>query len=549
MKVVLVSLEDGIIGCGFRKMAAFVERINPDTTTCYVSTNFHHTFMSHLLSRYGGKIQEELLDRIAAPLAEADLVGFSSMTGYAAITRGVIKKIKERSPKTFLLWGGIHPIIHPEDAIMAEVDAICTGEGEFAFEEFFESFRHGRDYTGLRNFWFKRDGKVIRNPFRPLMTPVEMRTLPFPKYAGREFIFHPRHGFVPVRLRDYLMTNGLGYCTIWSIGCPFRCTYCGNTKFIDNDAKYTKIRHPGARFIVEEIKAVRSKHPHVTTANFHDDSFLAIPKPELIEFAELWKQELDIPFAVYGVIPNYVREDKLEILTWAGMNRVRMGIQSGSERILNFYRRPTPIEKIENGARVLAKFKKYHIPPAYDIIVDNPIETAEDVKDTLRMIYRLARPYILYIYSLRIIPNTTLEQQMKELGVKVEDINAYYHVLNPTLANCLLYLFTFYRPSERVFRYLLTFVRPFKDSPPKHRLLMLTLRFIYLLKKGYDHFRFMDFSIIPGRTGYLLWRVGLIEFWRRHFNQKAPRPPYMDPSDVADSVPLGAEQLEPDGVK
>ena len=108
--------------------------------------------MSHLLSRYGGKIQEELLDRIAEPLAEADLVGFSSMTGYAAITRGVIKKIKERSPKTFLLWGGIHPIIHPEDAIMAEVDAICTGEGEFAFEEFFESFRHGQDYTGLRNF-------------------------------------------------------------------------------------------------------------------------------------------------------------------------------------------------------------------------------------------------------------------------------------------------------------------------------------------------------------------------------------------------------------
>ena len=45
MKVVLVSLEDGIIGCGFRKMAAFVERINPDMTTCYVSTNLRLTIM------------------------------------------------------------------------------------------------------------------------------------------------------------------------------------------------------------------------------------------------------------------------------------------------------------------------------------------------------------------------------------------------------------------------------------------------------------------------------------------------------------------------
>jgi len=549
MKVALLSLEDGIIGCGFRKMAAFVERINPDTTTCYVSTNFHHTFMSHLLSRYGGKMQEELLERIAEPLAEADLVGFSSMTGYAAITRGVIKKIRERSPKTFLLWGGIHPIIHPEDAITADVDGICTGEGEFAFEEFFDVWRHGRDYTSVRNFWFKRDGKPIRNPFRPLMNPPEMRTLPFPKYAGQEFIFHPKQGFVPVRLQDYLMTNGLGYCTVWSIGCPFHCTYCGNTKFIENDPKYTKIRHPGARFIVEEVKAVRSKHPHVTTINFHDDSFLAIPKADLIEFAELWKRELDIPFAVYGVIPNYVREDKLEILTWAGLNRVRMGIQSGSERILSFYRRPTPVEKIENGARALAKFKKYHIPPAYDIIVDNPIETAEDVKDTLRLIYRLARPYILYIYSLRIIPNTMLEKQMKELGVKMEEINAYYHRLNPAIANCLLHLLTFYKPPERLFRYLLTFVRPFKDSPRKHRLLMLTLRFIYLLKKGYDHFRFMDFSIIPGRTGYLLWKIGLIDFWRRHFNPKPPRPQSMDHSDALESVPLRADQLQLEGVK
>lgn len=31
---------------------------------------------------------------------------------------------------------------------------------------------------------------------------------------------------------------------------------------------------------------------------------------QLEEFAELWKAELDLPFAVYGVIPNYVKEDK-----------------------------------------------------------------------------------------------------------------------------------------------------------------------------------------------------------------------------------------------
>jgi len=539
LKIALVSLEDGIIACGFRRMASFIERLNPDTSTCYVSTNFHHTFMSHLLTRYGGKLQEELLERIAEPLLDADLVGFSSMTGYAGITKGVIRKIRERSRKPFLLWGGIHPIIHPEDAIQADVDAICTGEGELAFEEFFDSWKNGRDFTKTTNFWFKKDGAVTKNCFRPLMTPPEMRSLPFPKYAGNELIFHPKQGFVPVQLSDYLLSNGLGYCTIWSIGCPLRCTYCGNTKFIDNDPKYVKIRHPGARFVVDEIKAVREKHPHVSAVNFHDDSFMALPKPDLIEFAELWKREVNIPFAIYGVIPNYVRADKLEILTWAGMNRVRMGIQSGSKRILDFYQRPTPIDKIENGAAALALFKEYHIPPAYDIIVDNPIETVEDVHETLRLIHRLARPYILYIYSLRVIPNTTLEQQMKQLGVKLEDISAYYHVLNTTFANCLLLLLTFYKPPQRVFDWLLRFARPISEKPPKHRALMLLCRFIYLLKKGWDHLRFMDFSIIPGRSGYWLWKLGVIDFWRRRFYATPQTPPGVSGGALAQPAASG----------
>ena len=67
---------------------------------------------------------------------------------------------------------------------------------------------------------------------------------------------------------------------------------------------------------------------------------MAIPYRQIEEFAELWKAELDLPFAVYGVIPNYVNRDKFELLTWAGMNRVRMGIQSGSRNTLDVLQAP-----------------------------------------------------------------------------------------------------------------------------------------------------------------------------------------------------------------
>ena len=156
--------------------------------------------------------------------------------------------------------------------------------------------------------------------------------------------------------RHYIDNDGLSYTTLWSIGCPFHCTYCGNTKFISNDPKYKRIRHPSARYIVDEVKTARARFPHLSQVSFHDDSFMAIPYREIEEFAELWKAELDLPFAVYGVIPNYVKRDKFELLTWAGMNRIRMGIQSGSRNTLEFYKRPSPPEKIlaaGDGQRVV----------------------------------------------------------------------------------------------------------------------------------------------------------------------------------------------------
>ena len=338
-----------------------------------------------------------------------------------------------------MIWGGIHPIIQPEDAILADVNAICTGEGEFAFEEFLDNFKHDRDYTNTKNFWFKPNGhghsngngdQLIKNHFLPLMTVQEMEKLPFPQYgAETEKIYLPGHGFVKMGAEDYLLNDGLGYTTLWSIGCPFHCSYCGNTKFIANDAKYKRIRHPSARYMVDQVKDARARFPHLSQVSFHDDSFMAIPYGQLEEFAELWHDELKLPFAVYGVIPNYVRQDKFELLSWAGMNRVRMGIQSGSKNMLDFYKRPTPPEKILKAGEVIASFApKYHIPSAYDIIMDNPIETRDDVKSTLQLLYMMDRPYTLFIYSLKVIPNTGLAAAMEERGVDLEEIDDSYLV-------------------------------------------------------------------------------------------------------------------------
>src|ERR1700747_2014796 len=151
MKIHMVSLEDGITAIGFRRIAAFVQQLNADTRVCHVGTR-RYLSPSKLIFRTMGETQSfarKDIDEIAETVAAADLIAFSSMTGYGGWTKEVATRIRAINPRAYVMWGGIHPIIYPEDAIKSDVDAICTGEGEFAFSEFIHRLEKGRDYRDV----------------------------------------------------------------------------------------------------------------------------------------------------------------------------------------------------------------------------------------------------------------------------------------------------------------------------------------------------------------------------------------------------------------
>jgi anaerobic magnesium-protoporphyrin IX monomethyl ester cyclase len=521
MRIHLVCVEDGLIALGFRKMTALVKSIHPNTHTYYVPLS-RRSMWKRITATEHDRDARFHARAVAEEIAHAEIVAFSSMSDYADFVKAIIAEVREINPHAYVVWGGIHPIIVPEDAV-GFADAVCTGEGEIAFQEFFEKFAAGRDFTDTRNFWFRREGEVIKNGFLPLMTGEEMSAQPTLEYAsGEEMLFTPERGFTTIGLREYLTFNNLGYNTIWSIGCPFRCTYCGNTKFILNDPKYRKLRHLTVDAMMSELERAVKVHPHLNSVLFHDDSFMALPRAVLRDFADAYKERVGIPFCVFGVIPNYVRDEKFDILVDAGMNRVRMGIQSGSARILEFYRRPSPPEKIMAATEVIGKYTPYMIPPAYDIIVDNPIETKEDIDATLRLLFEMPRPFTLNLFSLRVMPNTDMAEQFEELAIRPEDMAEGYFGLAPTLANALVYLMAILRPPRFLFEWWIRKAKPFHEAQKHYPKLNQSLRMLYFMRRGTDHLRNMDFGHSPGYVGWILWKLGVIGWWKQHVLKPYP---------------------------
>ncbi|MFH1450803.1 MAG: radical SAM protein, partial [archaeon] len=410
MKVKLVSIENGIAAFGFRRIASLTRNLNPATEIYFITAGNLYSLTTHLFPSTQRKLSEQDLDAIAEELAEADLLCFSAMSPSALYVEEIASAVKQKNPGIFIFWGGTHCIISPEEAIK-HVDAICTGEGEVSFPLFYQAFVEGRDYTATPNMWFRTEKGIIKNKNQTLCTSQEFDSFPHMFYGLDCQIYDWKaKQFRQFTKNDYIEYNGLSYKTIWTIGCPFSCTYCANDAFLKLDRNYARIRYPSVDYILREIESAIRNYPFISTILFYDDNFTSLPLDILKLFSEQYKKRIGLPFMIAGLHPNLITEEKIALLAEAGMNRGRMGIQSGNKKTLGIFNRNCTLEKIKESAGILAAAaRKYKmIPPAFDIISDNPWETREDIIQTLKFLYELKRPYTLTVLSLRLFPNTKL---------------------------------------------------------------------------------------------------------------------------------------------
>lgn len=331
----------------------------------------------------------------------ADIVGITVVTVVAEAAASLTNFIRQRFHIP-AIWGGIEPTIEPEKSLRV-ADAVCIGEGEDALAEVLAGLdADGTVPSGVANVWVRgSNGTVHKNAMRPLRQDLD--ALP-PLDCSPEEKFYVE-GEDVVSNWSVEKLDGF-YETMTSRGCPFACAYCCNAQLrkLYPGQRYVRRRSPGN--VIEELISAQKIVP-IEFISFQDDVF-TFDREWLAEFARSYKKHVGLPFWCYT---HALHTDfgSLELLHDAGLRRVTLGIQSGSQRILKeIFNRPVPNRKVIESARVL---ERIGLEYNFDVITNTPFETEEDCIDTLELLLALPRVRFDFgLSKLSIYPNTEVER-------------------------------------------------------------------------------------------------------------------------------------------
>jgi radical SAM superfamily enzyme YgiQ (UPF0313 family) len=343
--------------------------------------------------------KEILVERLEE--IKPDLIGFSFFSVTFDTVSNLTSHIRKKIPDTPIIFGGLHAIVAPHECI-EHADIVCTGEGEEVIRELLERWDEYKkkgsiDTSGL---WFRdKNGNVIKNPERPVIKDLD--SIPFPIYGENETLIDDDAILDKMKPGPYL--NAHVY-TFTERGCPYHCTYCIHSMWKENGFKI--FRRRSVDNIMEEVKDLvhRLGMRHII---FHDEIFI-INKKWIREFSEKFRKQFHEPYGIKFtgyVHPLTTDEEMLKMMVDAGLSRVGMGVQSGSERINKeiFKRNHRPEESIKM-AKMLQEYDFEIIQ--YDLLVNNPFETDEDRKHTFDLLLEFPPPFypglfglVIYKYS------------------------------------------------------------------------------------------------------------------------------------------------------
>lgn len=330
------------------------------------------------------------------------VVGFQVYSydfNFVAESIGIIKKLL---PGTIVIIGGPH-VSATNTASLQEIpdtDFAFAGEGEIGLPMLMKRLLRNENIPfGEIPGLIYREGDGVRMNPRAIISDLD--TLEFPAWElmkPGDYPDSPQGGFYKKFPIAPISTTR---------GCPYLCTFCGSAV---NMGK--KLRFRSIPMVLREMSMLYSQYG---VGEFHiiDDMF-NFHKQRVRDFCKgIQEHKLDISYT----FPNGLRLDHLDLemlqmMKETGAYAFNVGIESGSQRILDMMKKNLTLEFIEEKVNLIVEAG---LDPCGFFIIGFPGETAADIKATIAFAKRLKLKRAHFSNFLP-LPGTEATRRLLEAG-------------------------------------------------------------------------------------------------------------------------------------
>jgi radical SAM superfamily enzyme YgiQ (UPF0313 family) len=302
--------------------------------------------------------------------APAEVLAVSVMPGpqmVAAIP--LCRSFRVKYPAVPIVWGGYFPSLYPDAALNAGyVDFAVRAQGEDTFTELLAALRGRRDFAAIRGLSYKnRTGLHVHNSDRLLRSPDDFPWSPYHRLDASKYV-------LPTFLGSRTAVHQA------SVGCAFRCNFCGVASTYGSRAKAESPERTAAI-----LKHLKDRYA-VNAIQFFDNNFF-LHEDRTRELSDRLAP-LGMRWWCEGRIDTVLAysDAALRGLKRAGATMIFFGAESGSDWVLR------QMNKQVESRQTLAlaeRIRHFGIVPEFSFLLGNPQNAERDTRESIAFIRKL----------------------------------------------------------------------------------------------------------------------------------------------------------------
>jgi anaerobic magnesium-protoporphyrin IX monomethyl ester cyclase len=336
---------------------------------------------------------------------DPELVGITATTPAIYDAYAIARVAKEVNPDCRTILGGPHVTFMAKETLKEcpQLDVVVKGEGEQTIAE----LASGKKLGGIKGIAFRKKGKITENEKRGFVKNLD--EIPFPAYH-----------LLP--MKKYEMKDIKFSAMVTSRGCPFQCVFCSSSKLC---GKIWRGRSP--ENVLEEIKLLREKYG-VREIEFLDDTFTLNKERTKALCALIRKEKVDITWSCSSRVDT-INEGLARELKEAGCHSIYLGVESGSQRSLNFLKKGINLNQAKKAVTVLKKLK---LNTVSTFIIGIPGETVKAIEKTIKFAKKLT-PTLAQFTLLTPYPGTEIYDFARKNDLLLTKDWSKYTTLDPVM--------------------------------------------------------------------------------------------------------------------